>query len=147
MHHNSRVNCVNFFQVPHQLSVDYIRNNLQLVGFTIFFILLNLGLFISRFFTLWDFKNYDDTRNWCFIFAKAAGQTLNFTSMFIFVLMLRNCITRMRQMGLGVILPLDQHIELHKVTGRLIVIYSLIHTGAHLGNFCEIFLSRYLYVQ
>ena len=43
----------------------------------------------------------------------------------------------MREMGLAVILPLDRHIYFHKVTGRLIVIYSIIHTGAHLGNLCE----------
>ena len=126
-----------FFQVPHQLSVPYIRNNLEFIGFTTFFILLNLGLFISRFFTFWDFKNYDLTRNWWIILARASGQTLNFTSMFILVLMLRHCLTRMREMGLAVILPLDRHIYFHKVTGRLIVIYSIIHTGAHLGNLCE----------
>ena len=40
-------------------------------------------------------------------------------------------------MGLAVILPLDRHIYFHKVTGRLIVVYSLIHTVAHLGNLCK----------
>ena len=124
-------------QVPHQLSVPYIRNNLEFIGFTTFFILLNLGLFISRIFTFWDFKNHDGTRNWWVIVARAGGQALNFTSMFILVLMLRHSITRMREMGLAVILPLDRHIYFHKVTGRLIVLYSLIHTGAHLGNLCK----------
>ena len=117
------------------------RNNLEFISFSILFFLLNLGLFVSRFYTFWDFKNYDYTRNWWIIFARAAGQCLNFTSMFILVVMLRHSITKLREMGLAVILPLDRHIYFHKVTGRLIVVYSLIHTGAHMGNLCKFFLT------
>ena len=83
------------------------------------------------------FQNYDYTRNWWIILARACGQCLNFTSMFILVLMLRHCITKLRELGLAVLLPLDRHIYFHKVTGRLIVIYSIVHTGAHLGNLCK----------
>ena len=54
--------------------------------------------------------------------------------------MLRHSITKLRELGLAVILPLDRHIYFHKVTGRLIVVYSLIHTVAHLGN-----LSKYIF--
>lgn len=125
------------FQVPHQLSVPYMRNNHAFISFTILFILVNLGLFVARFYEYWNFKNYDYSRNWWIIFARACGQGLNFTSMFILVLMLRHSITKLREMGLAVILPLDRHIYFHKVTGRLIVVYSLIHTVAHLGNLCK----------
>ena len=113
------------------------RNNHAFISFTILFILVNLGLFVARFYEYWNFKNYDYSRNWWIIFARACGQGLNFTSMFILVLMLRHSITKLREMGLAVILPLDRHIYFHKVTGRLIVVYSLIHTVAHLGNLCK----------
>eukprot|EP00093_Oithona_nana_P010821 10821.XXX_543278_545086_1 [CDS] Oithona nana genome sequencing. len=46
--------------------------------------------------------------------------------------MLRHTITKLHR--LAAILPLDRHILLHKITGRLIVIYSLAHTIVHLGN-------------
>ena len=115
------------------------RNNHAFISFTILFILDNLGLFVARFYEYWNYKNYDYSRNWWIIFARACGQGLNFTSMFILVLMLRHSITKLREMGLAVILPLDRHIYFHKVTGRLIVVYSLIHTVAHLGNLCKTF--------
>ena len=57
--------------------------------------------------------------------------------MFILVVMLRHSITKLREVGLGVLLPLDRHIYFHKITGRLIVLYSLIHTAMHLGNLCK----------
>jgi hypothetical protein len=113
------------------------RNNMEFIAFSVFFILLNVGLFVARFYEYWNFKNYDYTRNWWIIVARACGQGLNFTSMFILVLMLRHCITKLRELGLAVILPLDRHIYFHKVTGRLIVLYSLIHAIAHVGNLCK----------
>jgi hypothetical protein len=129
------------------------------------------GLFIARCFEYSTFKNYDGSRNWWIMLARAcgkkkhhiqlffwiikfslqqkhtkfhmnyfsnfSGQCLNFTSMFILVVMLRHSITKLREMGLAVLLPLDKHIYFHKITGRLIVIYSLLHTAMHLGNLCK----------
>jgi hypothetical protein len=57
--------------------------------------------------------------------------------MFILVVMLRTSITKLRELGLALVLPLDKHIYFHKVTGRLIVLYSLLHTAMHLGNLCK----------
>ena len=54
--------------------------------------------------------------------------------MFILVLMLRHSITKLRQLGLAGNLVLDRHIYFHKVTGRLIVVYSVVHTLCHFGN-------------
>lgn len=66
------------------------------------------------------------------------GQCLNFNCAFVLVLMLRQCITFLRTRGLGAFLPLDNHIYMHKVTGILIAIYSLVHTIMHLINFSVI---------
>lgn len=63
------------------------------------------------------------------------GQCLNFNCSFILVLMLRQCITFLRTHGFNSVLPLDQHIYLHKVTGGLICIFSIVHTLMHLLNF------------
>lgn len=90
----------------------------------------------------------------CLIFP---GQCLNFNCMFVLVLMLRHCITFLRTRGFSVFLPLDQHIYLHKLTGCLIFIYSVVHTIMHLLNFSKTFfrihdqinqnLSRTAYAQ
>ena len=63
------------------------------------------------------------------------GRTLLFNSTLILVLVLRYTITKLRELGLAVVLPVDNNIYLHKVTGWLIFIQSLFHTVMHLCNF------------
>lgn len=58
--------------------------------------------------------------------------------MFILVLMLRQCITFLRTRGYSSILPLDQHIYFHKLTGIFIFGYSFLHTVMHVCNFSTI---------
>lgn len=70
-------------------------------------------------------------------FFYSIGQCLNFNCAFVLVLMLRQTLTFLRTRGLGSILPLDQHIYLHKLTGWLIVSYGLLHTLMHLINFSK----------
>lgn len=52
--------------------------------------------------------------------------------------MLRQCITFLRTRGFTAFLPLDNHIYLHKVTGIVIGVYSLVHTFMHLINFTTV---------
>lgn len=69
---------------------------------------------------------------------RSIGQCLNFNCAFILVLMLRQCITFLRTRGFTAFIPLDNHIYMHKVTGILIAVYSLVHTCMHLINFTTI---------
>ena len=53
----------------------------------------------------------------------------------VLVLMLRYSLTRIRNLGLSTILPLDHHVYLHKLTGVVILVLAWIHTLSHLINF------------
>jgi hypothetical protein len=55
--------------------------------------------------------------------------------MLILVLILRNTLTKMRELGMTAVFPLDNNIYLHKVVGYLIFIQSWVHTIMHLCNF------------
>ncbi|XP_041972377.1 NADPH oxidase 5 isoform X2 [Aricia agestis] len=113
---------------PYQLSLPYFRNNYVFVSYLFVFFIINFGLFVARIVEYWN-------SNVFVIFARACGQCLNFNCTWALVLMLRRCITSLRTRGLGEVLPLDHHVYLHKITGVLIVIYSVIHTIMHLCNF------------
>lgn len=52
--------------------------------------------------------------------------------------MLRQCITFLRTRGYSSYLPLDQHIYLHKLTGMMVFVYSVVHTLMHLLNFSTV---------
>ncbi|GFG34772.1 hypothetical protein Cfor_05500, partial [Coptotermes formosanus] len=113
---------------PYQLSRPYVKNNYVYLIFLAFFMLINIGLFVSRSIEYRDHNGF-------VIVARACGQCLNFNCMFVLVLMLRQCITFLRTHGFSMILPLDQHIYFHKLAGVFIFIHSIVHTIMHLLNF------------
>ena len=113
---------------PYQLTKPYMKNNYVYIAFISIFISINIALFASR---LYQYRR----SNGYVMFARACGQCLNFNCSFILVLMLRQCITFLRTHGFNSVLPLDQHIYLHKMTGVLIGVFSAVHTLMHLLNF------------
>ncbi|XP_063908421.1 NADPH oxidase 5 isoform X3 [Zophobas morio] len=113
---------------PYQLTKPYFKNNYVYLIFLAAFLFVNAALFISRAI---EYR----AANWFTIFARACGQCLNFNCMFVLVLMLRQCITFLRTRGFSSILPLDQHIYFHKLTGIFIFSYSFLHTIMHVCNF------------
>lgn len=126
-------------RIPHQMTVPYVRNNGPFILFSLIMAVINVSLFAARCYEYRNFKMWNgiDTNYWV-IFARAGGQCLNLNSMLILVLMLRHSITKLRQIGLAANLVLDRHIYFHKVTGRLISIYTVLHTAAHIGNLGEL---------
>ena len=58
---------------------------------------------------------------------------LNFNCALTLVLMLRKHITWLRSKGGSIILPLDHHIDIHKIVGVIILIETILHTAAHLA--------------
>uniref|UniRef100_A0A1Y1K502 NADPH oxidase 5 n=1 Tax=Photinus pyralis TaxID=7054 RepID=A0A1Y1K502_PHOPY len=116
---------------PYQLTKPYVKNNYVFLVFMAAFFFVNFALFISRA------VQYRNT-NFYMIVARACGQCLNFNCMFVLVLMLRQSITFLRSRGFSAVLPLDQHIYFHKLTGCLIFFFSVLHTIAHLCNFAVV---------
>ncbi|CAG0920188.1 unnamed protein product, partial [Notodromas monacha] len=121
------------FQLPYQLTMPYIKNNYVYLIFVGLIIATNIILAAKR---IYDFR----TSNGFIIVARICGQCLNFNSTFILVLMLRHTLTFLRNHGLASVLPLDQHIYLHKVCGWLILSFALVHTVAHLANIAYFFM-------
>ena len=126
-----------FPSIPRQFSFTYIRNNAQFIIFHILFFVINLSLIVSRLVGFRQTVNVDGSRNWAIMIARAGGQCLNFTCMFVLLPMLRLSVTKLRQKGFNYLLPLDKHTSFHRMTGQLIVVYSLVHALAHIVNLGE----------
>ena len=67
------------------------------------------------------------------------GRCLNFSTTVVLVLMLRTVLTKLRGWGLSLILPLDHHVWLHKLTGVVIFGLAWAHTLMHLLNFGNLY--------
>lgn len=61
---------------------------------------------------------------------------LNFNCAFIIVLMLKRTILIIRTITiLRKLIPVDDHIDFHRVVGRVITGLAILHTIAHMANF------------
>ncbi|XP_070178601.1 NADPH oxidase 5-like isoform X2 [Littorina saxatilis] len=112
---------------PRYLTWTYLVNNRVKVIFTILYFLLNCGFFALN---SWLYR----ASNWYIIIARGAGMCLDFNCAFVIVLMLRKSLTFLRNTPLVKVLPFDQHVMFHKLAGYYIVLFTLVHTAAHLGN-------------
>ncbi|XP_041355501.1 NADPH oxidase 5-like [Gigantopelta aegis] len=105
----------------------YLLNNLRKIIFIVLYFVANIICFIVG---CWNYR----TSNGFIIAARGGGLVLNFNCMFILVLMLRKCITWLRTTPIRSLLPLDQHIMIHKLVGLVILGMSVWHTAGHIGN-------------
>ncbi|XP_057185831.1 NADPH oxidase 5 isoform X3 [Triplophysa rosa] len=117
-------------KTPRYLTRAYWHNNSRKLLFLCLYALLNVLLFIVAML-----KNAHGGP-W-FMVAKGCGQCLNLNCTFIMVLMLRRCLTWLRATWVVRVLPLDQNILLHQIVGYAILIFTIVHTGAHVMNFAR----------
>eukprot|EP00090_Calanus_glacialis_P005272 TRINITY_DN14088_c0_g1_i1.p1 TRINITY_DN14088_c0_g1~~TRINITY_DN14088_c0_g1_i1.p1 ORF type:complete len:1071 (+),score=285.92 TRINITY_DN14088_c0_g1_i1:327-3215(+) len=123
-------------KLPQNMNMKYFRNNQAFIFFLCFIILANMILFIQRVVYFRNFTMLSGyTPNPFYLLSRACGRTLLFNSVLILCLVLRYTITLLRNMGLASILPLDNNIYFHKLTGRLIFVQAWIHALMHFINF------------
>ncbi|XP_078657799.1 NADPH oxidase 5-like isoform X1 [Branchiostoma floridae x Branchiostoma belcheri] len=112
------------------LSVQAVRNHLRTVVAVALYVVLNVALLCDAA------VRYNN--NVAMAVAKGCGQCLNLNSMFALLLMLRKMLSYVRSTTIGRYLPLDQNIAFHKVIGVMILIFSVVHTVAHVYNFVKL---------
>lgn len=100
---------------------------MRVVVTAIVFILINDVLFAYNAVAYQDF-------GLAVSIARGCGLCLDFNSVAVIMLMLRKTMTWIRGTAIGPYLPLDQHIDLHKVIAWLIVVFGAGHTIAHFVN-------------
>ncbi|ESO98417.1 hypothetical protein LOTGIDRAFT_159226 [Lottia gigantea] len=108
-------------------TLKYWRNNRKEGVLFLLYFFINICLFALNCFLYRKSNVY-------IIIARGCGMCLNFNCAFILMTMLRKTITYIRTFKNLHFLPLDQHIEMHKLTGIMIAVFTVIHTLAHIGN-------------
>ena len=70
------------------------------------------------------------------VLARVGGMLLNFNCALIIALMLKRTILLIRtNKFLRKFIPVDDHIDFHRVVGRVIAGLAVLHTIAHMANF------------
>ncbi|KAF9257891.1 NADPH oxidase [Marasmius fiardii PR-910] len=81
-----------------------------------------------------DFSRARKTFGAGYCIARTAAILCHVDVFFILLPVCRNFISIMRRTSLGTVIPFDKNITFHKATGWSIVIWSLVHTLAHIVN-------------
>ena len=119
-----------------RFSMSHARNQWQLFAFLFFVLGINIILFATRAASFSGFANLDESMpNPFYLLSRANGRCLLFNSTMILIVVLRYTVSKMRDLGLSKILPLDHNIYIHKLIGILIFIQAWWHTIMHLINF------------
>ena len=116
--------------VPQWASWRYLRNNFRYTFYVTLFFVINIALFLVG-------AIIHREKGPVVAIARGCGQCLNFNPVLVMILMMRRALTWLRSTRVAVLLPLDQHIELHKLSGYTITFFGVLHTLAHLVNFSE----------
>ncbi|XP_013390859.1 NADPH oxidase 5-like [Lingula anatina] len=104
----------------------YIQNNAQFIFFHAVFACFNILLFLEAFVRHWL-----NSSHLLVCIARGTGSCLNFTSILIVILVLRQILNWVRSTWLYRFLPFDDHIALHRVVGSTIVLHAVLHGVCH----------------
>ncbi|CAF1211376.1 unnamed protein product [Adineta ricciae] len=119
-------------QQKNKLTWDYVKDNFSRIIVLTLYILINLALLLYVVI----YRSTVTKSNGFVVFARIGGMLLNFNCALIIVLMLKQTILLIRSNKLlRKLIPVDDHIDFHKVVGRVITGLAILHTIAHMANF------------
>jgi predicted ferric reductase/Ca2+-binding EF-hand superfamily protein len=90
------------------------------------------GVNAALFFTAVD--AYATSNGWIQL-ARGCGACLNLNAALVFVPIQRRVVDALRKTPLSRFLPLDDSVLLHRLVGNAVLLFSVVHAGAHLANY------------
>ncbi|OKL63600.1 hypothetical protein UA08_02019 [Talaromyces atroroseus] len=105
------------------------------------FVLVQIMVYVFAFVNYALKDNLNDARatyTWTYMVARAAALTLHFDVSLILFPVCRTLISLMRQTPLNGIIQFDKNITFHKLVAWAIVLFTWVHTIAHLNNVAQL---------
>ncbi|PKA63283.1 Putative respiratory burst oxidase like protein H [Apostasia shenzhenica] len=112
-------------------AVDFIQENWKRVWVISLWLLLNISLFLWKFFQ-YKTKASFEIMGYCVCIAKGSAETLKLNMALILLPVCRNTLTRLRSTALNKIFPFDDNINFHKIVALAITVGTLVHTLLHI---------------
>jgi len=117
----------------------YFQTNGPWLWIIVLYTLTCLGVMCERMYTHYVERDAQGLRQhlggWGVPVASGSAAVINLNFAFLFLSMCKSTITYLRSTKLNDIIPFDYNYEFHKLTGVVILVASVVHTGAHLYNF------------
>lgn len=119
----------------------YLEEYRQHIFYLFIFFVINAVLFLERFIFYAYFTEHMDLRHVMGVgiaFTRGSAASLSFCYSVLLLTMCRNLITRVREVSLHQFIPLDSHVQFHKIVAVTALFFTLIHTMGHCINFYHV---------
>ncbi|UYV75196.1 bli-3 [Cordylochernes scorpioides] len=113
----------------------------QHIFYLFVFFVITFVLFLERFIFYMYFSEHMDLRHVMgmgIAITRGSAASLSFCYSVLLLTMCRNLITKLRELPLHQYVPLDSHVQFHKIVAMTSLFFTLVHTVGHCSNFFHI---------
>ncbi|XP_022235000.1 dual oxidase-like, partial [Limulus polyphemus] len=121
--------------------VNPLEENRQQVFYLFIFGVINVVFFVERFLYYTYYAEQTDLRHILGLgisFTRASAASLSFCYSLLLLTMCRNLITKIRDHSIHQYIPLDSHVQFHKIVAMTALFFTVIHSVGHLINFYQL---------
>ena len=131
----------NWFVRKWNSGTTYLEENRQHIIYLFMFFSITIGLFFERFINYNYLNEHLDLRHIMGVgiaITRGSAASLSFCYGLLLLTMCRNLITKIREYAIHQYIPLDSHVQFHKLVAMTALFFTLVHTIGHCVNFFHI---------
>lgn len=119
----------------------FLEENRQNIFYLFIFYVITIALFVERFIHYSFMAENTDLRHIMGVgiaITRGSAASLSFCYSILLLTMSRNLLTKLKDFSIQQYIPLDAHIQFHKIAACTALFFSLLHTVGHIINFYHI---------
>ena len=119
----------------------FLEENRQNIFYLFVFYVITIALFIDRFIHYSFMAEHTDLRHIMGVgiaITRGSAASLSFCYSLLLLTMSRNFLTKLKEFSIQQYIPLDAHIQFHKICALTALFFSLLHTVGHIVNFYHV---------
>ncbi|CAG2108202.1 unnamed protein product, partial [Medioppia subpectinata] len=121
--------------------ITYLEEYRQHIVYLLIFFVITTVLFFERFVSYTYLSEHTDLRHvmgYGIAVTRGSAASLSFCYSLLLLTMCRNLITKIREIPLHQYIPLDSHVQFHKIVAMTALFFTVIHTVGHCINFYHV---------
>ncbi|XP_076302111.1 dual oxidase-like [Lasioglossum baleicum] len=119
----------------------FLEENRQNIFYLFVFYVTTIALFVERFIYYSFMAEHTDLRHIMGVgiaITRGSAAALSFCYSLLLLTMSRNLLTKLKEFSIQQYIPLDSHIQFHKIAACTALFFSVLHTVGHMVNFYHV---------
>ena len=119
----------------------FLEANRQNIFYLFVFYVVTIALFVDRFIHYSFMSEHTDLRHIMGVgiaITRGSAAALSFCYSLLLLTMSRNLLTKLKEFSVQQYIPLDSHIQFHKICALTAFFFSMLHTVGHIVNFYHV---------